>query len=148
MRGPGLRVQTDVRRSWRCPACGQERRIPATIVSVVCPCQTPNLQMRLVEPMRKVRPEPIPLPPYFEPEDFLSEPESTGNPNEAATFPTCVENLQEPPSEVPLSGQDVSPIDAVEIEDVSVPTEPTSRRSGPGDLPPDPSPSGENDAVL
>lgn len=32
--------------------------------------------MKLVESMRKLRPEPVPLPPYFEPDEFLSEPET------------------------------------------------------------------------
>ncbi|ADG69749.1 hypothetical protein Plim_3938 [Planctopirus limnophila DSM 3776] len=38
MKGPWGRIQTDCRRVWKCPACGAQRLLPATITSVVCQC--------------------------------------------------------------------------------------------------------------
>ena len=60
MRGAGLRLNVDVRRHWRCPACGAERRLPATVTSVRCVCSG-NPHLQLVEGQRRDR-TPVPLP--------------------------------------------------------------------------------------
>ena len=58
MRGPGMRHKLDVRRLWRCPRCGAERRLPADVTTVHCVCgEAPFMQ--IVEPTRRVRPIPI-----------------------------------------------------------------------------------------
>ena len=55
-----MRLNVDVRRHWRCPACRAERRLPATVTTVKCACAgTP--QMQLVEGQRRDR-TPVPLP--------------------------------------------------------------------------------------
>lgn len=59
MRGAGLRLNVDVRRHWRCAACGADRRLPATVTSVKCIC-TGNPQMQLLEGQRRDR---MPTPP-------------------------------------------------------------------------------------
>jgi hypothetical protein len=61
MKGPGLRIDLDVRRHWRCPRCSRERRAAANVTSVTCGCVPDNPQMQLVEAQRRVRPEPQPL---------------------------------------------------------------------------------------
>lgn len=104
--------------------------------------------MNLVEPMRKVRPEPIPLPPYFEPEDFLSEHETSNDSNAAATPAACEVTKEEPSSKGLLSAQDVTPLDAGGIAEAPILDEPSPLRPDAGDPGPDPTPSGENDAVL
>lgn len=48
MKGPGLRLLIDVRRSWKCPRCGYEEHVGAQVTSVVCPC-CPGVSMKLVE---------------------------------------------------------------------------------------------------
>ncbi len=40
MRGPGVRLDLDVRRVWRCPQCQRERRLAGDITAVRCPCGT------------------------------------------------------------------------------------------------------------
>jgi hypothetical protein len=61
MKGPGLRVDLDVRRTWRCPRCSRERRATAVVTSLTCSCSPDNPRMQLVESQRRVRPEPKPL---------------------------------------------------------------------------------------
>lgn len=55
MRGAGLRLNNDVRRLWRCAACGAERKIGAQVTSVNCQCSG-RPSMKLVETMRHERP--------------------------------------------------------------------------------------------
>lgn len=38
MRGPGVRLDLDVRRVWRCPACQRERRLAGDHTAVRCSC--------------------------------------------------------------------------------------------------------------
>jgi hypothetical protein len=61
MKGPGLRVNLDVRRLWQCPLCGAERRAAASVTALRCGCTPERPRMRLVEVRRHVRPEPKPL---------------------------------------------------------------------------------------
>lgn len=66
MRGPGLRVLCDVRRTWECPQCGYRRRAPQTETVVHCKCDKSQPQMKLIEPQRRVRGEPEPLDVFIE----------------------------------------------------------------------------------
>jgi hypothetical protein len=75
MRGPGLRLKYDVRRLWRCPVCGYERRAPAMEVVVRCHCNHEEPWMKLVEPKRQVRPPARPHDPYIEVASPPDEPE-------------------------------------------------------------------------
>lgn len=61
MKGPGLRLDLDVRRMWRCPRCGRERRADASVTALTCGCAPDHPRMQLVEIQRRVRPEPKPL---------------------------------------------------------------------------------------
>lgn len=63
MRGPGLRLPLEVRRTWRCPRCGTERKVPGDIVQVRCQCVPDGVTMKLVqEPvsavLRSLNPKP------------------------------------------------------------------------------------------
>ena len=55
MRGAGLRLNNDVRRIWRCAACGAERKIGAQVTAVNCQCAG-RPAMKLIETMRHERP--------------------------------------------------------------------------------------------
>ena len=66
MRGPGLRVLCDVRRTWECPVCGYQRHVGQTETSVRCQCTKDQPFMKLVEGLRKVRAERTPLDAYME----------------------------------------------------------------------------------
>lgn len=58
MRGPGIRLDLDVRRVWRCPQCGKQRRVGGEVTTVTCTCGKP---MQLVEEGRRRFREPQPL---------------------------------------------------------------------------------------
>jgi hypothetical protein len=61
MKGPGMRLDLDVRRVWRCPACGHERRTSGDRTMVPCTACPERPLMSLVE--RKRTPRPLrPLP--------------------------------------------------------------------------------------
>ncbi|MEW4488603.1 hypothetical protein AB1L42_11005 [Thalassoglobus sp. JC818] len=76
MRGPSVRIRYDVRRLWKCPECGYERKVDARHTSVRCHCQDGNFFMRLVEPKRFVRPELSESDCYVTEDDFPEEPGS------------------------------------------------------------------------
>ena len=52
MKGPGLRIDVDVRRAWRCPVCGQAQRLTMDITAPRCPCVRDGVPMKLAEGQR------------------------------------------------------------------------------------------------
>lgn len=68
MRGPGMRLDLDVRRRWRCPKCGSERRLHGSVTAVMCQCAPDAPFMHYVETVRPHRPEPRPYDPYLDAE--------------------------------------------------------------------------------
>lgn len=61
MKGPGMRLDLDVRRHWRCGVCGAERRTPGKRTVVTCHVCKDDKLMSLVEPQRPPRAIPEPL---------------------------------------------------------------------------------------
>jgi hypothetical protein len=57
MKGPGYKLTHDVRRTWRCPACGAERKVAGDITSLICSCRPEGTFMTLVAE-RTVAPRP------------------------------------------------------------------------------------------
>lgn len=55
MKGPGLRIEIDVRRAWCCPVCGQGARLTMDITAPRCPCVRDGVPMKLVEGQRPGR---------------------------------------------------------------------------------------------
>jgi hypothetical protein len=54
MKGPGFRLDLDVRRLWECPACGTRLKMPASVVQLDCDCRGESSPaMRLVEGLRR-----------------------------------------------------------------------------------------------
>jgi hypothetical protein len=49
MKGPGMRLDLDVRRVWQCPACGRQARDSGDVVVRVCDCTKDGPLMRLVD---------------------------------------------------------------------------------------------------
>ena len=55
MKGPGLRIDVDVRRAWLCPACGQGQRLTMDITAPRCSCVRDGVPMKLAEGQRPGR---------------------------------------------------------------------------------------------
>jgi hypothetical protein len=66
MKGPGLRIDIDVRRVWRCPVCGTMRRTPGDVTTLRCGCKPGGTLMQPVESRRRDRPVPQAVDPYIE----------------------------------------------------------------------------------
>ena len=61
MKGPGYKLSHDVRRTWRCPACGTERKLAGDITSLKCNCRSDGTFMVIVVE-RTVAPRPLQVP--------------------------------------------------------------------------------------
>ena len=61
MKGPGYKLSHDVRRTWRCPACGFERKLVGDVTSLVCNCRPEGTFMSIVAE-RTVAPRPLQVP--------------------------------------------------------------------------------------
>ncbi len=75
MKGPGLRLSLDVRRLWRCPSCGAERRTGGERTTVGCHQCANGRLMHLVDRERPPRhaPRPLDLVIAYEPDDLSAE---------------------------------------------------------------------------
>lgn len=47
MRGPGHKTALDVRRTWKCSACGRERRLMGDITTMICDCREGGVFMTI-----------------------------------------------------------------------------------------------------
>ncbi len=61
MKGPGYKLSHDTRRTWRCPACGYERKLVGDVTSLVCNCREGGTFMKIVAE-RTVAPRPVQNP--------------------------------------------------------------------------------------
>lgn len=48
MKGPGHKQKLDVRRTWKCPACGKERKLPGDMTALLCDCRESGTFMTIV----------------------------------------------------------------------------------------------------
>ena len=55
MKGPGIRLDLDVRREWECPECGKRGKTGGDVVTLRCSCCSGDVNMQLVEKLRQVR---------------------------------------------------------------------------------------------
>jgi hypothetical protein len=75
MKGPGNRIDLDVRRLWKCPQCSRETKATGVVASRLCPASgCEGVWMKLVEPLRKpiLRYSPPPQPALPEESDELA----------------------------------------------------------------------------
>ena len=79
MKGPGMRLDLDVRRVWECPECHRQLRSEGQATARVCNCTREGVTMRLVE-------LPRPKPTVRVPEPSSSE----GEESQLADFPTDI----------------------------------------------------------
>ena len=48
MKGPGHKQKLDVRRTWKCPACGTERKLQGDVTTLRCDCRDGGTFMAIV----------------------------------------------------------------------------------------------------
>ena len=86
MRGPGYKLSGDVRRTWRCPACGRERKVSGEITTLLCGCQEQAWMQISAE--RTMVPRPLQRPSDVErhPIDFGIEPNAPAPARPEATI--------------------------------------------------------------
>ena len=48
MKGPGHKQKLDVRRTWKCPACGNERKLQGDVTTLMCDCREGGTFMAIV----------------------------------------------------------------------------------------------------
>lgn len=123
MKGPGLRLDLEVRRLWRCPKCGLERRVPDREVTVICDCTESGTFMQLIEPKRTVRAEPPPLDPFLDIELEPSsrrppapEPQPQGEPDAAPTEPVLETSAAQVPQTAEAPPPEAAPSEATSTE--------------------------------
>jgi hypothetical protein len=63
MKGPGMRLDLDVRRVWECPECHRQMRSDGQATSRICGCTREGVAMRLVELPRPKPQVRVPEPP-------------------------------------------------------------------------------------
>ncbi len=120
MKGPGMRLDLDVRRAWRCPECGAERRTAGDRTVVSCHVCGAGRLMSLVDPVRPLRkpPRPLNLVIALHPDDVelppptvieeTPEPELAPEPyvqNEEPVMEPSTPEIAEAPQEKPDSDQ-------------------------------------------
>lgn len=49
MKGPGLQIDLDVRRAWKCPTCGRVLRLGLEVTAPRCFCVRDGVRMKLIE---------------------------------------------------------------------------------------------------
>lgn len=79
MKGPGMRLDLDVRRVWECPECHRQMRSEGQATARMCTCTREGVPMRLIE-------LPRPKPTVRVPEPSSSE----GEEPQLADFPTDI----------------------------------------------------------
>ena len=58
MKGPGYKTSLDVRRTWKCPACGVERKLLGDVTTMTCNCRDGGVFMAIITE-RIVAPRPF-----------------------------------------------------------------------------------------
>jgi hypothetical protein len=111
VKGPGLRLDLEVRREWQCPVCGRRDRFEGAVVSALCPCRDAGVPMKLVEPRRQVRKFEVPVrmaipePVALQPDQVAPQPVDSQRPPMAllpeAMAPDTIESSPARSSELP-----------------------------------------------
>lgn len=127
MKGPGLRIDLDVRRVWRCAKCGKTVRTAGLVTAQRCGCSDGAQWMRLEPPVKR---EPF-VPPHRDPipeDDPEPAPAAEGPATESALPavsehpPAPEEPVEAAPSETVLAREAL--IETVLFE--AVPAEPAA----------------------
>ncbi|MFV0444495.1 MAG: hypothetical protein ACK5Q5_13070 [Planctomycetaceae bacterium] len=97
MRGPSYKLALDVRRLWRCPACGYERRVNGRITALRCQCASNSFMQLAGEPTFH-RLQNRPLDPYVRAEDVLGPEDDAASPATPESAPPVPDVADDGPS--------------------------------------------------
>ena len=155
IKGTGNRIANDVRRVWRCPDCGRDRKFPGTVVSARCACTSTKPWMKLIaEPQQRgflvprlIEPAVIPSPPDSETDPSETETIVEKTPETQPITPSTeqpVEIVSAPlPAESIAEASDLQSVDTVSPETPTTTSQPGSqpgeKESAPSDTGPGPS---------
>lgn len=120
MRGPGIKLDLDVRRLWTCPVCHKQRRLPGHIASPLCPCRDDGIVMQLTAESKLLRRAERITPLPFEKRPGAVKP----------VIPDPASEMPEPSSEPVVVADAVREPDALARDN-----EPSSLASASGSLP-------------
>jgi hypothetical protein len=163
MKGPGLRIDLDVRRVWRCAKCGKTVRTPVQVVAQRCACsdapwmtlQPPVKREPFRPPVREPLPEIDAAPEHPVPATFAAdvpigepsaaalpaaEPAPDGFPAESSlSVATITPSATEPPAAPPEAAVAEPPASAPSgTEPAPVHSPPDDFGAGLGDIVPEP----------
>jgi len=142
VKGPGLRIDLDVRRVWRCAKCGKTVRTAGLVTAQRCGCSDGSQWMRLEPPVKR---EPF-VPPHRDP-----IPEDESEPAAATEIPT-IEPVPLAASETPLPTSEIiepAPRETVLVREALIETvliEPVPAEAAT-DTPTPPAPPSDDPAV-
>lgn len=122
MKGPGLKLDLDVRRLWKCPKTGQAIRLSGNVVSKSTEVNGETVFMQLIEEQRKLHEDPY----HF---DFTETAESDQSSSERAA--AAARSLEaEEPGETPAA-EPVEPEPVAENAESEAPAEPAQPADDP-----------------
>ncbi len=75
IKGPGLRLDLDVRREWQCPECNRLWKTEGDVISLRCHCHAPGPWMKLIEREHELLAENYPFPQKIERSDEAKTPD-------------------------------------------------------------------------
>lgn len=113
MRGPAYKITGDVRRTWRCPRCGRERKLSGDVTTVECECGSGTLMTIVREKINAPRPIQRPSDIERRPIDFGIEP-----PPPQITKPEAT--IIKPAVEADV----VQVVETIEVVETNAPSEP------------------------
>jgi hypothetical protein len=121
VKGPGLRVDLDVRRVWRCAKCGRVVRALGHVTAQRCGCTSDATQWMHLEPAVEKEPFRAPVREHLPEAWELEESAAAATPSPAdadlpATPEPPVAALSAPSAEVPES----TPAPAVVVETITI----------------------------
>ncbi len=127
IKGPGLKIRLDVRRRWKCEACGFTVKLPGERVAAACPDCSELSWLQLEEKQRDVHAYTVPHPTDIDADDLTDEEpvveESRQPVEEVAEQPQPVEpeaaGAAEIDNEATLPADSASPPEPEVIEEVA-----------------------------
>ncbi|MFN0052225.1 MAG: hypothetical protein ACKV0T_08535 [Planctomycetales bacterium] len=129
MKGPGVRIDLDVRRVWLCPRCGKRSRTVGGVTSQRCGCVDGGAWMTLEPPQKREPYRPPPRDPAepeeVDPDDDPITPPDTSESAEIARASETAPGDAEPTTPTPSQAGTTDETPPCDVEGPSRNAEPT-----------------------